>query len=459
MIDLTPLDVRKKKGDFRRVLRGYDPGEVDTFLDLVEARLKTLVMDNLSLTEKVQRLTSQLEALEGREKAVQDALVTAQKLREDVQTQSRRDADSLKEQAIREADSVREGARREVSLLRKELLGEVEARVLEAEGLIRERKRALEELERSRRKFLKGFRSLLERELDAVEVEESRRPLEDTPLELELRGWTRARFAEVEDEPREEPRMETREEPREEPEDASGEGTASWLEASPPPGLEAPPPPGYEPIIDLDQAEDLEEEGGGDEWIVHPGDEPPQGEFSDIVPVGDFELPPGGEMPTGLRFGEEEVGDGAVDRDWEAEVEALDAELEVADSEPGPSDEPGRAGGEEDGIAPEADGTPRGAGTAHGDGPSDPRGVDASFGSTVDEILGGRSGRREEPPSEPLWLSSLLEQEEAAGRSPEEKRGSGAADPTAEAAEGGAGADEPREGSDGRDDEEESRAD
>ncbi len=32
MIDLTPLDVRKKRGDFRRGLRGYDPEEVDHFL-------------------------------------------------------------------------------------------------------------------------------------------------------------------------------------------------------------------------------------------------------------------------------------------------------------------------------------------------------------------------------------------------------------------------------------------
>ena len=32
MIDLTPLDVRKKKGDFRKGLRGYEMEEVDGFL-------------------------------------------------------------------------------------------------------------------------------------------------------------------------------------------------------------------------------------------------------------------------------------------------------------------------------------------------------------------------------------------------------------------------------------------
>ena len=39
MIDLTPLDVRSKRGDFRRILRGYEPQEVDTFLELVAERL------------------------------------------------------------------------------------------------------------------------------------------------------------------------------------------------------------------------------------------------------------------------------------------------------------------------------------------------------------------------------------------------------------------------------------
>ena len=178
MIDLTPLDVRKKRGDFRRLLRGYDPEEVDTFMDLVAERFEELVRENLRLSEKTDRLEVQVQALEGREHAVQEALVTAQKLREDVRSQTQRDADVLNTQSRREAE-----------LLKAEADAEIGRRLGEAEGLILERQRALEELERSRLKFLKSFRGLLERELDAVEVEESRRPLEDVPLELELRGW------------------------------------------------------------------------------------------------------------------------------------------------------------------------------------------------------------------------------------------------------------------------------
>lgn len=181
MIDLTPLDVRKKKGDFRKkTLGGYDTEDVDNFLELVEERLQGLVMEKLSLSERLVFLESRLETLEGREKAVQEALVSAQELRREVQDQTLKDAEALEDQC-----------HREIELRRKEAESVLEGSFLEAESLLRERQRALEELERIRRKFLKAFRSLLERELDAVEVEEGRHPLEEAPMDLQLRGWTR----------------------------------------------------------------------------------------------------------------------------------------------------------------------------------------------------------------------------------------------------------------------------
>src|SRR5688500_5262723 len=60
MIDLTPLEVRKKKGDFRRAMRGYDPALVDDFIDLVADRLEQLVRDHFALTERVGRQEQQI---------------------------------------------------------------------------------------------------------------------------------------------------------------------------------------------------------------------------------------------------------------------------------------------------------------------------------------------------------------------------------------------------------------
>lgn len=166
MIDLTPLDVRKKRGDFAKALRGYDAEEVDSFLELVSERMEELVKENLQLSERTERLSEQVLAQEGREKAVQEALVTAQALREDV-----------KQQALREAE-----------LTQREAQSAVDQMVGEATRVLDERKQALGDLERHRLRFLKSFRALLERELDTVEVEESRAPLEDVAFEIDLGG-------------------------------------------------------------------------------------------------------------------------------------------------------------------------------------------------------------------------------------------------------------------------------
>ena len=166
MIDLTPLDVRKKRGDFKKSMRGYEPQEVDTFLDLVAERMEELVKETIGLRERAERLQAQVDAQSSRERAVQDALVTAQELREEMREQSRREA---------------EVARREAEVEVRKVLAEADRRV-------EERRAALEELERKRARFLRVFRVLLERELDVVMVEEGRSPLDERPVELELSG-------------------------------------------------------------------------------------------------------------------------------------------------------------------------------------------------------------------------------------------------------------------------------
>lgn len=164
MIDLTPLDVRKKRGDFGRAVRGYDREEVDHFLEMVAERLEALVKENMRLRERADRLQGQLAALEGRENAVHEALVTAQELREEMRQQ----------------------ARREAELLRREAEAEVDRALAEGERQVRSMQDTVEGLERARLRYLKAFRSLLERNLDALEVEEERSPLDDAPLEIEF---------------------------------------------------------------------------------------------------------------------------------------------------------------------------------------------------------------------------------------------------------------------------------
>ena len=152
MIEITPLDVRKKRGDFSRGLRGYDPQEVDSFLGLVADRLEELVKAHGALEEEVVDLRERVARGEGREQAVQEALVMAQELREEIRSHAHREAELIKREA-------------------EESVGRIRAR---AGDLMEERRQALEEVDRIRSRGLRELKGFLERELEAVEAEEER---------------------------------------------------------------------------------------------------------------------------------------------------------------------------------------------------------------------------------------------------------------------------------------------
>lgn len=175
MIDLTPLDVRSKRGDFKKLMRGYDPQEVDGFLEIAAERLEALIRENMALKERAGALQAQVSTQTDREQAVQAALVTAQELRADIRTQAQREAENI----VKSAET--EGRR---------LIAEAEAaartKLRSSERRMDQLSDDIQEAERRRTRFLKDFRQLLERELDVVDVEKDREPLEERTIDLEL---------------------------------------------------------------------------------------------------------------------------------------------------------------------------------------------------------------------------------------------------------------------------------
>lgn len=155
MIDLTPIDIRKKKGDFPRGLRGYNPADVDLFLDLVADRLEEVVGEMRHLEERAFQLEEQIRYFRDREKALTDALVSAQSLREEMRRQATTDADLLRREAEGEAERIRTSA----------------LRAVEREEDVLRRLRA------RRAQVLDTFRAFLERELtEVVAMAESTSP-------------------------------------------------------------------------------------------------------------------------------------------------------------------------------------------------------------------------------------------------------------------------------------------
>jgi DivIVA domain-containing protein len=151
-ISLTPIDVRKKKGDFRSVVRGYDKAAVDSFLDEVAARMTEMVHEHGAVASKVEAMAQAISDYRDRERAMNEALVSAQQLREDVREQARREADLVLREARAEGERIVADAKRQVAL------------ALEA----------LRRVQGQRVRFLRLFRALVERQLGEIEQEEER---------------------------------------------------------------------------------------------------------------------------------------------------------------------------------------------------------------------------------------------------------------------------------------------
>lgn len=144
---LTPLDVRRT--DFPAALRGYDKARVDEFRDRVANELERLTRVNQELDAKAKGFHEQLRAFRERDKALNEALVSAQQLRAETRDQAEREAQLIIREAraegVRQMDASRADVRR--------LAGEIES------------------LERARRAYLAQLRAMVARqlaELDAI---------------------------------------------------------------------------------------------------------------------------------------------------------------------------------------------------------------------------------------------------------------------------------------------------
>ncbi len=146
---LTPLDVRRY--DFGRALRGYDPERVDQFREQVAEELERLSRLNQELDAKAKGFHEQLRAFRERDKALNDALVSAQQLRSEIAEQAEREGQLVVREARAEGDRLLDQARGDLRQIQQEMLA----------------------LERSRRTHVAQYRALLERQLAELAAAES----------------------------------------------------------------------------------------------------------------------------------------------------------------------------------------------------------------------------------------------------------------------------------------------
>ena len=144
---IAPIDIRQQR--FSVKFRGFDPQEVDTFLEMVADELEDMVRENDRLKEQQKKLEMQIEELGANEAGVRKTLLAAQTLREDISANAKKEAEliirdahskaneiigSMKEAATGARDDLAALARRKKQLvLNMRSMMETHLRMLEAE--------------------------------------------------------------------------------------------------------------------------------------------------------------------------------------------------------------------------------------------------------------------------------------------------------------------------------------
>ncbi len=119
---ISPLDIRQQQFTVR-MLRGFDKHEVDAFLDDVADDYEAVLRENALLKEQLATLEERSRGLAERERALQDALVTTQRLGDEMKAAARREAELHTREAELRGEKLLEGVRSEEAKIRSELQG------------------------------------------------------------------------------------------------------------------------------------------------------------------------------------------------------------------------------------------------------------------------------------------------------------------------------------------------
>ncbi len=123
-MDLTPLDIRNQK--FGKKVNGFDPAEVQAFLNQVASAFEGLLDERADLLKTINNDKKNLDGFRQIEKNLSDAAVLMSRALDDVKTRANKEADVIiaeaKAKAEQEASAIKNQAadlRREIDSLRQ----------------------------------------------------------------------------------------------------------------------------------------------------------------------------------------------------------------------------------------------------------------------------------------------------------------------------------------------------
>jgi len=116
---LTPLDIRKQ--EFKRVMRGYDPVEVDTFMDMMANEFEELLRSSKEMRDRTIELEVQLRDYRQIEKTLQQTLLQAQETTGKTYESARKEAELIARQAEQTASKIVDRAHADLARVKAEI--------------------------------------------------------------------------------------------------------------------------------------------------------------------------------------------------------------------------------------------------------------------------------------------------------------------------------------------------
>ena len=151
---ITPLEIKKQH--FRPKMRGIDPAEVESFLEMVADEYEAVLNERNRLAEEVTRYKTQLRDYQQVERTLQDTLMNAQETVSQSRENSRREAQILVREAELKAERILDEARERLDKMKNEL------------AILRSQKES----------FAKRLKHLFESQLELIKVLE----MDDVPI-------------------------------------------------------------------------------------------------------------------------------------------------------------------------------------------------------------------------------------------------------------------------------------
>ncbi|MGH7356684.1 MAG: DivIVA domain-containing protein [Candidatus Rokuibacteriota bacterium] len=148
----SPNDIRQQQFSVK-TFRGFDPQEVDAFLDDVAEDYEAVLKEATLLREQLSAQEARARGIVEREKSLQDTLVTTQRLADEMKAASRREGELIVREAELRGEKLVEEARAEEAKIRSQI-----------QALRRMRRQLVEELTAT----LERYRRVMTSELESL---------------------------------------------------------------------------------------------------------------------------------------------------------------------------------------------------------------------------------------------------------------------------------------------------